>query len=348
MNKVIKFGRHTIGEGQPPFIIAEMSGNHNHSLDRAMALVDAAAEAGAHALKIQTSSPDMLTIDSYKEDFIVKGSNKAWERRSLYNLYQEAYTPLEWQEKIFQRGEEKGLVVFSSPFGLEAVDFLEDLGCPIYKIASFEANFTSLLQKVARTGKPVIVSTGTSSLKDILDIVDVFKEEGNQNLMLLKCTSAYPASPSEANLRTIPHLQAAFDGIVGLSDHTLGIGVSVAAVALGAKVIEKHFTINRSEGGIDSSFSLEPQQLKDLVTETKAAYESLGTVNYEPNSTSSQFSRSIYATADIKEGQVFTEENIRVIRPGYGLAPKNYEALIGRKATCNLDRGTAISWSHIY
>ncbi|WP_338813911.1 pseudaminic acid synthase [Bernardetia sp. Wsw4-3y2] len=348
--KKIQVQDFTISSENKPFIIAEMSGNHNQSLERALEIIDAAAAAGGHAIKIQTSSPDMLTIDSSNEDFIVRGSNPDWEAKTLYNLYQEVYTPFEWHEAIFKRAKEKNIIAFSSPFGLEAVDFLETLDCPMYKIASFENNFIQLIEKVALTGKPVIISTGMANLETLQDIIDLFARVNNPNLILLKCTSTYPASAVDSNLLTIPHMESMFDCIIGLSDHTLGIGVAVAATALGARVIEKHFTLNRKDGGLDASFSLEPHEFKSLVEETEKAFDALGKVTYgitTAEQKSITFRRSIYVVEDIKEGEVFTSTNIRVIRPGKGLLPKFYNNIIGKTSKQDISKGTALSWNNL-
>ena len=276
-NMNIKIGNHTIGLNHSPFIIAEMSGNHNQSLERALQIVDAAALAGAHAIKLQTYSADTITI---KGAYTINDENSLWNGKELYDLYQEAHTPWEWHQPIFDRAKEKGLVAFSSPFDETAVDFLETLHVPAYKIASFENTHLPLIRKVAQTGKPIIISTGVSSIADIDETVRLLRNEGCENFILLKCTSTYPATPENTNINTIPHLSKLYNCIVGLSDHTMGIGVSVAAVALGARVIEKHFTLRRADGGVDSTFSLEPEELKALVIETKNAYLSLGEISY--------------------------------------------------------------------
>ena len=332
---------------QKPFIIAEMSGNHNQSLERALEIVDAAAECGAHALKIQTYTPDTITIDCDRDLFFIKDKNSLWEGKKLYDLYAEAITPWDWHEAIFNRAKEKGIIAFSSPFDETAVDFLEKLNVPFYKIASFENNHIPLLKKVAKTGKPVIMSTGISTASDIYESVKVLKENGCQEIVLLKCTSTYPASPENSNILTIPHMRELFECKIGLSDHTAGIGVSIAAVALGACVIEKHFTLNRADGGVDSAFSLEPHELKNLVIECERAHLSLGKINYEilpAEKNSIQFKRSIYAVKDISAGEALSEENMRIIRPGGGLEPKFFENILGKKAKSEIKRGTPISW----
>ncbi len=330
-----------------PFVIAEMSGNHNQSLERALELVDAAAEAGAHALKIQTYTPDTITIDYDKDLFFIEDKNSLWKGRKLYDLYAEAMTPWDWHKAIFDRAKEKGMIAFSSPFDETSVDFLETLNVPFYKIASFENNHLPLLKKVAKTGKPVIVSTGISTVADIAEAVKVLRENGCTNIVLLKCTSTYPATPENSNILTIPHMKQLFDCEIGLSDHTAGIGVSVAAVALGATVIEKHFTLRRSDGGVDSAFSLEPEELKNLVIECNRAYQALGKINYEileAEKKSIQFKRSIYVVKDINAGDTFSVDNIRIIRPGGGMHPRFYESILGKKSTNTIKRGTALSW----
>jgi N-acetylneuraminate synthase len=331
-----------------PFVIAEMSGNHNQSLERALELVDAAAAAGAHALKIQTYTPDTITIDYDKDLFFIEDKNSLWKGRKLYDLYAEAMTPWDWHKAIFDRAKEKGMIAFSSPFDESSVDFLEALNVPLYKIASFENNHLPLLKKVAKTGKPVIVSTGISTVADIAEAVKVLRENGCTNIVLLKCTSTYPATPENSNILTIPHMKQLFECEIGLSDHTAGIGVSVAAVALGATVIEKHFTLRRSDGGVDAAFSLEPEELKNLVIECNRAYQALGKINYEileAEKKSIQFKRSIYVVKDINAGDTFSADNIRIIRPGGGMHPRFYESILGKKATNTLKRGTALSWN---
>ncbi len=339
----IKIENITIGINHKPFVIAEMSGNHNQSLERALQLVDAAAEAGAHALKLQTYTADTITM---KGAYTINDSNSLWNGKELHDLYKEAYTPWEWHKAIFDRAKEKGMIAFSSPFDESAVDFLESLNVPLYKIASFENTHHPLLIKVAKTGKPVIVSTGVSSQEDIEESVNVLKKAGCENLILLKCTSTYPASPENTNLNTIPHLSEKYNCIVGLSDHTMGIGTSVAAVALGARIIEKHFTLNRADGGVDSAFSLEPSELKALVIETERAFLSLGKVQFgvqDIETKSIFFKRSIYVSDDIKEGDVFTDKNLKIIRPGNGLHTRYYFSLLGKKSTKNFSKGSPLT-----
>ena len=329
--KDIQIGHRLIGPKHIPFIIAEMSGNHNQSLDRALEIVDAAANAGAHALKLQTYTADTITM---KGVFSIQDKNSLWNGKELHDLYSLAYTPWEWHASIFNRAKEKGMLAFSSPFDEMAVDFLESLNVPAYKIASFENTHHPLLRKVAKTGKPIIMSTGVSTLSDIDESVRILRDAGCNDLILLKCTSTYPATPENSNISTIPHMSQLFDCPVGLSDHTMGIGTSVAAVALGATVIEKHFTLKRSDGGVDSAFSLEPTELSSLVVETERAFQSLGKINYgiiAAEEKGKQFKRSIYISRDMIEGEEFTEENLRIIRPGFGLEPKYFERILGKK-----------------
>jgi pseudaminic acid synthase len=334
-----------IGTGHAPFIIAEMSGNHNQSLEKALQIVKAAADCGAHALKIQTYTADSITINHTGGLFDIKDEKSLWKGKNLYQLYQEAHTPYEWHKAIFDYARELGIICFSSPFDEAAVDFLETFNVPVYKIASFENNHHPLLRKVAKTGKPVIMSTGVSTLAEIDESVKVLRENGCNQIVLLKCTSTYPATPENTNLITIPHLKELFNCEVGLSDHTMGIGVSVGAIALGATVIEKHFCLDRAEGGVDSAFSLEPAEFKNLVIETERAWLALGNVQYgvqEAEKSSLNFKRSVYVVKDIKAGESFTEENIRVIRPGDGLHPRYYEKLIGKTAHKDFAFGTPL------
>ncbi|MDP1801971.1 MAG: pseudaminic acid synthase [Bacteroidota bacterium] len=339
----IKIGNIIIGNDQKPFVIAEMSGNHNQSIERALQLVDAAAEAGAHALKLQTYTADTITM---KGAYTINDPKSLWNGKELHDLYKEAYTPWEWHKAIFDRAKEKGMIAFSSPFDETAVDFLETLNVPLYKIASFENTHHPLLIKVAKTGKPVIVSTGVSSAEDIAESVKVLRDAGCKELILLKCTSTYPATPENTNLNTIPHLAKLHNCIIGLSDHTMGIGASVAAVALGARIIEKHFTLRRADGGVDSAFSLEPEELKALVVETERAFLALGKIQIgiqESENKSVFFKRSIYVAEDIKAGDIFSEKNIRVIRPGDGLHPRFYLGLLGKKAKKDHKKGTPLT-----
>lgn len=342
----MKIGNTSIGPDHRPFIIAEMSGNHNGDIKRALKLVKAAANAGAHALKLQTYTADTITIDHRGGLFDITNPDSLWKGYNLYQLYQKAYTPWAWHKEIFDYAKSLGMEAFSSPFDETAVDFLEELGVPAYKIASFESAHHPLLKKVASTGKPVIISSGTSKLDEIYESVRILLENGAGPICVLKCTSTYPATPENTNLRTIPVFQSVFpECIVGLSDHTMGIGVSVAAVALGASVVEKHFTLSRADGGVDSTFSLEPAELKALVVETERAWQAMGSVQLNTQKveeTSRQFRRSVYVVKDIQAGEVFTKENLRVIRPGDGMAPSRYEELLGKVSRQDLKRGTPL------
>ncbi|MCX5871340.1 MAG: pseudaminic acid synthase [Deltaproteobacteria bacterium] len=340
-------GNRSIGRDHPPVVIAEMSGNHNQSLERALEIVEAAAKAGAHALKIQTYTPDTMTLDLDEREFHISDPNSLWAGTSLYKLYGKAYTPWEWHKPIFDRARELGIIPFSTPFDDTAVDFLESLDVPCYKIASFENIHLPLIRKVAATGKPIIMSTGMATIAELDEAVTAAREAGCEELILLKCTSTYPAKPENTNILTIPHLHELFGCEVGLSDHTMGVGVSVAAVALGATVIEKHFTLSRADGGVDASFSLEPDELKALVVETERAWQALGSVVYGPTEkekASLQFRRSLYVAVDMKAGDVFTEKNLRVVRPGLGLLPKYFETFLGRSVTMDVKKGTPVSW----
>ncbi len=333
--------------GNKPYIIAEMSGNHNQSLERAMKIVDAAADAGADAVKLQTYTADTMTIDKSDGEFFISDPNSLWEGESLYNLYKKAYTPWDWQEKIFTHCRERGIDCFSTPFDDTSVDFLEKLNPPCYKIASFENIDLPLIKKVAKTGKPMIVSSGMATVAELDEMVRTAKENGCDDLTLLKCTSSYPATPEGTNLMTIPHMKELFKCNVGLSDHTLGIGVAVASIALGATVIEKHFTLSRADGGVDSAFSMEPQEMAQLVRECNAAWQALGEVSYgvtEQEKKELQFRRSLYIVEDMKKGDVITEKNMRCIRPGLGLNPKYYDVIKGKKVSRDIEKGTSVNW----
>lgn len=343
----MKIRNHNIGQKYKPFIIAEMSGNHNQSLDRALEIVEAAAKAGADAIKLQTYTADTMTLNVDEDEFKILDTKSLWYGRHLYELYEEAHTPWEWHGPIMKRANELGLLCFSSPFDETAVDFLESLNVPAYKIASFENTDVRLIKKVARTGKPVIISTGMASLEDLQLMVSTLRQNGCEQFVLLKCTSAYPALPSDANLRTILHMAEMFSCQVGLSDHTMGIGVAIASVALGAVVIEKHFTLSRADGGVDSDFSLEPYELKMLVEETEKAWQALGKVKYTAGSVeekSKQFRRSIYISKDMKAGDIIKEDCIRCVRPGYGLAPKYWDMVIGQRVNKDVRRGKSLQW----
>lgn len=344
---MIKIEDRFIGYDFPPFIVAEMSGNHNQSLKRALEIVEAAAKAGVDAIKLQTYTPDTMTLDVNTPDFFIEDKESLWKGRTLYNLYQEAYTPWEWHKPIFEKCRELGLIVFSTPFDETAVDFLEELNVPCYKIASFENTDLPLIKKVASTGKPMIISTGMATVAELDEAVRAAREAGCREIILLKCTSTYPASPEDSNLLTIPHMRDLFDCEVGLSDHTLGIGAAVASVALGATFIEKHFTLSRAEGGVDATFSLEPEEMKMLVEETKRAWQALGKITYgttKKEKKSLKFRRSLYVAEDMKTGDKFTPQNLRIIRPGYGLEPKYYELILGKKIRKDVKKGTPLSW----
>lgn len=350
MTPSIEIDGREIGPGQPPFIVAEMSGNHGGSLDRALAIVDAVAETGAHALKLQTYTADTLTIDCDADDFLIKDSGSPWEGRSLHDLYREAHTPWEWHAPLFEHARRRGLICFSSPFDASAVDLLEELDCPAYKIASFENNDLELIEKTAGTGKPVIISTGLSDVATVRDAVSAARRAGCSRLLLLKCTSSYPAEPVQSNLATIPHMRELFRCPVGLSDHTLGIGVPLAAITLGAVAIEKHVTLSRQEGGVDAAFSLEPAELERLVVESRRAWQAVGTVAYEPTqgeTAALTFKRSLYVVRDMRAGEVVSRENVRCIRPGHGLAPKYLPAVLGMRVNRPLKRGTPLDWQYL-
>jgi pseudaminic acid synthase len=339
------------GKNGKPFIIAEMSGNHNQSLDRAMEIIEAAAQCGVDALKIQTYTADTMTLDISEGEFFIEDKDSLWKGNSLYNLYQQAHTPWDWHKPIFDKCKELGIIGFSSPFDASAVDFLEKLDVPFYKIASFENTDLPLIKKVAQTKKPVIISTGMANIAEIYEAVKTLQDNGCPEIVLLKCTSEYPARPKDANLLTIPHLKQLFpDCVIGLSDHTMGIGVSIAAVALGAMVIEKHFTLARAQGGVDSAFSMEPQEMELLVKESKIACEALGEIHYgisQKEQNSLRFRRTLYIAADMKAGEIITKDNMRAIRPGLGLSPKYYDILLGKKVKKDLKKGTALNWDFI-
>lgn len=341
-----KIGHRAIGTDHPPFVIAEMSGNHNQSLDRALAIVDAAAEAGAHAIKLQTYTADSITLDVQGGDFQINDAGSLWAGQNLHDLYRKASTPWEWHAPIIERARQRGLICFSSPFDEAAVDFLESLDAPAYKIASFENSYLPLIRKVAATGKPLIISTGLASIAELDEAVTTARQNGCQELVLLKCTSTYPATPQNTNIRTIPHLADLFGCTVGISDHTFGVGVSVGAIALGARVVEKHFCLSRDEGGVDSAFSLEPAEFKSLVIETERAWQSLGCVSYGPTKAeqpSLAFRRSLYIALDMKAGEMITEKNVRIVRPGHGLHPRFYNSVLGRSVSRDVVKGTPLS-----
>lgn len=346
MNDRICISGRMAGAGQPPYVIAELSANHNGSLERALATVEAAARVGANAIKLQTYTADTLTIDHDGPGFCIESG--LWEGRTLYELYKEAHLPWDWHEALFKKGHELGIAVFSSPFDDTAVDFLEELGCPAYKIASFEIVDLQLIRKAASTGKPLIISTGMANEAETAEAVQAAREGGCKQLVLLHCISGYPTAPEDANLLTIPDMAQRFNIPVGLSDHTPGTTVAVAAVALGACVIEKHFTLSRADGGPDSSFSLEPGELKQLCRDAATAWQAMGRASYEHKESEKDnviFRRSLYAIEDIRAGQTFTVKNVRSIRPGFGLAPKHLSEIVGQHATCDIARGTPLGWT---
>jgi N-acetylneuraminate synthase len=327
-----------------------MSGNHNQSLERGLSIIEAAAQSGVQAIKLQTYTADTITLDVRGGDFDIQDKDSLWSGKNLHDLYQSAHTPWEWHEPLMRRAKELGLICFSSPFDETAVDFLEKLNVPMYKIASFENNHLPLIKKVASTGKPIIMSTGMATIAELDEAVTTARQNGCKDLTLLKCTSTYPASPENSNLLTIPHLRDLFGCKVGLSDHTLGIGASVAAVALGATVIEKHFTLSRADGGVDSAFSMEPHEMSQLVKECQAASMALGEIKYGPTPAEGKslvFRRSIYIAKDMKVGDVFTRENIRVVRPGKGLNPAFFESILGKRIQKDVAKGTPLHWDLI-
>ena len=344
---MIKIGSREIGPHVRPYLIAEMSGNHNQSLDRALAIVDAAAHAGADAIKLQTYTADTMTLDVRTQGFVIEDEKSLWSGRQLFDLYREAHTPWDWHKPIMDRARQHGMHCFSSPFDDSAVDFLESLNVPAYKIASFECTDLPLIRKVAATGKPVIISTGMASLAEIDEAVSAARGQGCTQIVLLKCTSTYPATPENTNVRTVPHLRDAFGCEVGLSDHTMGVGASVAAVALGAVLVEKHFTLSRADGGVDSTFSLEPAEMATLRIETERAWQSLGSVAYGGTAAEEKsrvFRRTLYVASDMKAGEQLTPQNLRIVRPGYGLPPKYFDILLGKRINRDAAAGTPFSW----
>lgn len=346
----IKIGQREIGENHPPFIIAELSGNHSQNFELACQMVDAAAAAGAHAIKLQTYTADSMTLDVQHGEFVINEEDSLWHGESLHALYQKAATPYEWHQALFERANRLGMEAFSSPFDPDAVDFLDGLGVPCFKIASFELTDLPLIAKAASKGKPLIMSTGMASLSEIEDAVTCAKANGATDIILLKCTSTYPAEPVNTNLVTIPNMKGAFGCEVGLSDHTGGVGVAVASVALGASVIEKHFVLDRDAGGVDAAFSLEPQELKQLVVESERAWLAMGKVTYggsKAEDDAKQYRRSIYVAQDIAQGELISKDNIKVIRPAFGLAPKHFEHVINKRARSTIKKGTPLSWELI-
>lgn len=336
-----------IGLGHKPFIVAEMSGNHNHSLERAMEIVEAAAKAGADAIKLQTYTADTMTLDLDEGEFFIS-DNGLWKGQSLYKLYQQAYTPWEWHEPIFRRCGELGMLGFSTAFDTSAIDFLESIEVPCYKVASFENADIPLIREIAATGKPIIISTGMATLAELDETVRAARDAGCKDIVLLKCTSSYPSTPENTNIRTIPHMRDLFGCEVGISDHTAGVGAAVAAIALGATVVEKHFTLRRADGGVDSTFSLEPAEMAALVIETERAWQALGHISYGPTETeqwSLRFRRSLYIVKDLEQGTILTRDNVRAIRPGLGLPPKYIDTVIGRAVAREVKRGTPLTWA---
>lgn len=348
MTQTVKIDGRAIGDGYPPYMVAELSANHNGSLERALQIIGAAHQSGADAIKLQTYTPDTITIDHDGPGFVIEGG--PWDGRALYDLYREAHTPWDWHKRLFDHAGALGLTMFSSPFDASAVEFLEELDCPAYKIASFEAVDLPLIAKCAATKKPIIMSTGMASLEEIEAAVAAARNAGADELILLHCVSGYPTQPDEANLRTIPYLADHLNVPVGLSDHTLGTAVAVAAVAQGAVMIEKHVTLKRSDGGPDAAFSIEVEELAGLVEECRVGFDALGTATFErqpSEEANAAFRRSVYVVVDVKAGDTLTAENVRIIRPGFGLPPKELDALIGRKFTADVTAGTPLSWQHV-
>jgi N-acetylneuraminate synthase len=349
MSGFIEINGRYVGSDYPVYVVAEMSANHNQDFDQAVKIIEAAKESGADAIKLQTYTPDTMTIDCDREPFVI-GEGTIWEGRNLYDLYGEAYTPWDWQPRLKEIANELGLHLFSTAFDETAVEFLEGMDVPVYKVASFENVDLPLLRKIGQTDKPIIMSTGMATLAEIDEAVRTIRAVGGEQLALLKCTSAYPAPPAEMNLRTIPHLAEAFDVPVGLSDHTLDIAVPVAAVALGACIVEKHFTLSRDKPGPDSAFSLEPSEFKAMVDAVRTVERALGTVQYgvgKREAASRVFRRSLFAVQDVETGEAFTLENVRSIRPGYGLHTRHLCDVIGRRATQSIERGTPLTWDLI-
>ncbi len=347
----LKFENLSIGNNCPPVIVAEISGNHDQDIKRAIKLISLAKQSGAHAVKFQTYTPDTMTLDSNKSDFRVTGEKNLWKGELLYNLYKKGSTPYDWHEELFKYSRKLKLVPFSTPFDKNAVDVLEDLDCCAYKIASFEITDLPLIEYVASTRKPIVMSTGMATKEEISEAIETAKSAGTKSIILLKCTSTYPADAKNANLKTMVDMKKEFNCLVGLSDHTLGVNVSLCAVALGASMIEKHFTINRNDGAIDSKFSLEPNEFSTLAEKSKIIFNALGNIKYGPSDRnevlSRNYRRSIYACADIKKGEVFSHKNIKIVRPAYGIEPKEINNLIGKKAKKNIKFGFPIKWSFV-
>jgi N-acetylneuraminate synthase len=347
MSTWIEIAGKKIGQGLPPFIIAELSGNHQQSYALAVAMIEAAAKAGAHAIKLQTYTPDSMTLAVNRGEFVIQDADSLWRGEALYDLYQKAATPYAWHEGLFKRARELGLIAFSSPFDAAAVDFLEGLDVPCYKIASFENTDLPLIKRIAETGKPIIMSTGMASVEELQESVDAARTAGCRELILLKCTSAYPSPAEDIHLATMQDMRERFGCPVGLSDHTTGIEIALAATALGASVIEKHFVLDRQAGGVDAAFSVEPAELESLVRQSQRVFDALGAVNYgqtHSDQTAKFYRRSLYVSQDIKAGETATPDNIKIVRPGLGIAPKYYEQLLGKIARQHLQKGTPVHW----
>ena len=349
MRKELMIDGKKLSDKSDTYIIAEMSANHLHNLDRAKRIIDVAKECGADAIKLQTYRPDTITIDCRGPEFMATPGSP-WENMNLFELYKEAYTPWEWHGELMDYAKKVGITCFSSPFDLTAIDLLEELNVPAYKIASFEINDIPLIKKAAMTGKPIIMSTGIADMSDIELALRTCKEAGNHKVILLKCVSEYPTPYEEINLRTLTNMSETFDCVVGVSDHSFGSAVAVAGVALGARVIEKHLTLSRKDGGPDGTFSMEPQEFKNMVTDIRNVEKALGKVTYElteKQKKSKGRSRSLYVVSDIKKGEIFTPDNMRSIRPGYGLHTKYYKDIIGKRASCDIKKGTAMKWNYV-
>lgn len=347
----ITIAHRKIGPKHPPFIVAEISANHNQSLERALQLVDAAKSSGAHAIKLQTYTPDTMTLNIKDGNFLINNPKSLWNNRTLYDLYEEAHTPWDWHKEIFKRAKDHKLIAFSTPFDGSSVDFLESLNVPCYKIASLEIIDLALIHKTASTGKPLIISTGNATLKEIDEAVSTARNAGCKDLILLKCTCTYPAPPSDSHLRTLPHLASSYDVCVGLSDHTPGIGVGIASIAFGCCLIEKHFTLSRSDGGLDAAFSLEPNELKSLVNESYVAWQALGEVHYGPTEsekTCYTLRRSLYFIKDLQVNEIITAEHVKAIRPGGGLPPKEIDNIIGLRVAKAVKRGDPVIWESFH
>lgn len=350
MNNIVSIGGRTIGPEEPPFIIAELSGNHSQSYDTAKDMITVAAASGAHAIKLQTYTADSMTLDVNSNDFVIGEADSLWSGEKLHSLYQKAATPYAWHQPLFDYARSLGMLAFSSPFDEHAVDFLDKLDVPCFKIASFELTDIPLIKVAASKGKPLIMSTGMATLSEIELAVKTARGAGCNDIILLKCTSTYPAEPVNSNLKTINHLAEAFGCQVGLSDHTGGIGAAIASVALGATVIEKHFVLDREAGGVDAAFSLEPHELKSLVIESKRAWQALGQVSYGPSKAeekAKQYRRSIYVSEEVKAGASLGPHNLKIVRPAFGLSPKHFDEVCGKSATCDLQKGMALQWEHV-